>query len=154
MIFSYPRKEPAPAEVPPDVQTIVAVIWDLSRAAVNDNYSSSAHLTIKRIIVVDRFGAPFAGGELHHPDLAGPPPYAKSGGGFCFLGVLDLALGCARRFALGTDSGLGKSGLRPLSHSVSCQRTAYLLTRRAVIYDMQLHGRVTPHGNSVPRRIN
>jgi hypothetical protein len=48
---------------------------------------------------------------------------------FRFLDVLDLALGCAGSFGVGADSGLGQSGLRPLSHAVNRQPTAHALSR-------------------------
>ena len=48
---------------------------------------------------------------------------------FCFLDVLDLALGRAGSLAVGADSGLGQSGLRPLSHAVNRQPKARALSR-------------------------
>ena len=79
--------------------------------------------------------APPFGSELHYAGLAGAPLHAQSGGHFCFVDLLDLALGCARRFVVGADPGLDQSRLRPRPLPVVRQRTAHELSQTSKRYE-------------------
>ena len=57
--------------------------------------------------------APPAGSEPHHAGVARAPIHAQSSGHFCFLDLLDVALGCARRLIIGANPGFDQSHLRP-----------------------------------------
>ena len=74
--------------------------------------------------------APSFGSEPHHAGVAGAPLHAQSGGHFCFLDLLDLALGCAGRFIVSADPGFDQSRLRPRPGHVVRQRTARADTMR------------------------
>ena len=67
--------------------------------------------------------------NLITPVVAGTPLHAQSSGHFCFVDLLDLALGCARSSIVGADPGLDQSRLRPRPLAVSSQRTAHELSQ-------------------------
>jgi len=55
--------------------------------------------------------APSAGNEPHHASLARAPLHAQSGGHFCVVDLLDVALGRARRVIVGADPRFHQSRL-------------------------------------------
>ena len=77
--------------------------------------------------------APFAGSEPHYAGVARAPIHAQSSGHFCFLDLLDVALGCARRVIVGADPGFHQSHLRPRPRHVARQRTSLPMSRQHFI---------------------
>src|SRR5208282_1035365 len=68
-------------------------------------------------------GASPAGSEPHYARVARAPIYPESSGHFCFLDMLDVALGCARRVVISANPGFNQSRLRPRSRDVTRERT-------------------------------
>ena len=77
--------------------------------------------------------APFAGSEFHYAGVARAPIHPQSRGHFCFLDLLDVALGRARRFIIGADPGFDQSRLRPRPGDVTPQRTSFPINQQHFI---------------------